>query len=102
MRERIFLVVVLAASGPARSRPRTRRASCRRRFSSPGLIPTRRTKIPCKRIVRRASSSRRRAAEPDSRSKKDGKFIDHPIAPTDGNETVPGKWEPARERGRSR
>jgi hypothetical protein len=25
--------------------------------------------------------------------KKDGEFIDHPIAPADGNETVPGKWE---------
>jgi hypothetical protein len=24
---------------------------------------------------------------------KDGEFIDHPIAPADGNETVPGKWE---------
>jgi hypothetical protein len=30
--------------------------------------------------------------------KKDGNFIDHPIAPADGNETVPGKWEPAREK----
>jgi hypothetical protein len=29
--------------------------------------------------------------------KKDGEFIDHPIAPADGNETVPGKWEPAGE-----
>ena len=28
---------------------------------------------------------------------KDGKFIDHPIAPADGNETVPGKWESTRE-----
>jgi hypothetical protein len=25
--------------------------------------------------------------------KKDGTFIDHPIAPADGNETVPGQWE---------
>jgi hypothetical protein len=29
--------------------------------------------------------------------KKDGEFIDRPIAPADGNETVPGKWEPAGE-----
>jgi hypothetical protein len=28
---------------------------------------------------------------------KDGTFIDRPIAPTDGNETVPGKWESAGE-----
>lgn len=29
--------------------------------------------------------------------KKDGDFTDHPIAPTDGNETVLGKWELAGE-----
>jgi hypothetical protein len=29
--------------------------------------------------------------------KKDGEFIDHPIAAADGNDTVPGKWEPAGE-----
>ena len=29
--------------------------------------------------------------------KKDGVFIDHPIAPADGNETVPGQWEAAGE-----
>jgi hypothetical protein len=29
---------------------------------------------------------------------KDGVFIDHPIAAADGNETVPGKWEPAGEK----
>jgi hypothetical protein len=29
--------------------------------------------------------------------KKDGDFIDRPIAPADGNEAVPGKWEPAGE-----
>jgi hypothetical protein len=29
--------------------------------------------------------------------KKDGEFVDHPIAAADGNETVPGKWEPAGE-----
>ncbi|QDU29058.1 hypothetical protein ETAA8_41650 [Anatilimnocola aggregata] len=28
---------------------------------------------------------------------KGGEFIDHPIAPADGNETVPGKWESAGE-----
>ncbi|WP_425613596.1 hypothetical protein NA78x_003431 [Anatilimnocola sp. NA78] len=28
---------------------------------------------------------------------KDGVFIDHPIAPADGNETVSGKWESAEE-----
>jgi hypothetical protein len=28
---------------------------------------------------------------------KDGEFIDHPIAPADGNETVPGKWKLAGE-----
>jgi hypothetical protein len=29
--------------------------------------------------------------------KKDGEFIDRPIAPADGNQTVPGKWEPVGE-----
>lgn len=28
---------------------------------------------------------------------KDGEFIDHPIAPADGNETVPAKWESVGE-----
>jgi hypothetical protein len=25
--------------------------------------------------------------------RQDGVFIDHPIAPADGNESIPGKWE---------
>ena len=92
-----FLAVVLAVSGPApfgsadekgKLPPEVFKSWIHSQEEDKGAVQTYRTKD------FKFPASRGRAG---FEIKKDGEFIDHPIAPADGNETVPGKWEPAGE-----
>jgi len=54
---------------------------------------------PCAKTYRPQGSSFRRRARPERLRDQEGRrVLDHPIAPADGNETVPGKWEAGRRR----